>query len=628
MRGLSSFLSLPSALSALVAVLALQAAAAPVAANTILTPANFKDTIANGVWFVEHFSPYCPHCRHFAPTWDTLVQHYASELDPGVSLAQVDCSLNGDLCADNGIKGYPQLNLYKDGQFVKTYRKDRELNLLVEFLDGYAEQTGSPDELAIVIPPTDTPAADTAAVPESDPVPASSAAAEADGAVAPTSTLPPAVRVQTPQGRSNANPKGEVVALTPATFDAFRAQGPMFVKFYAPWCGHCKKLAPTWVQLARHEQGVMNVAEVNCEENKALCAREKVEMFPVIKFYAGGVVTDYAGGRGYQQLVAFADKAGKPSMVPVSAEELAAHVAEEPVVYLFLHKGTDQDALDTVAQESQSLFGNPRVFTSTDASLFAHYGLPPAAPWALVAFADGDAAPVATFAPSYGSSSTQTAGVAAWLQAHRLPSALELSKDTFAGVMRAPQKPLVVLAAVPAGQEEEVRQRVVELGKKWRAKRKYAGGDGEVEGQGQRDVVFAWMKFEEGEKWLKGMYGLKPGAEAGVVITDHSKMLYYDVDMSGDKLALQSAVLFPVIDAVMEGALPPKHSENRIERFIRFLNDQMIALEFAVVHHPYWTALFGLGFVVFLVSMLRRLFNEDLGHPRDYHRLGKEGRLD
>lgn len=60
--------------------------------STLLTPQNFKATTEKGLWFIEHFSPYCPHCIHFKPTWDLLAEQESSL---GVSLAQVDCSVHG-----------------------------------------------------------------------------------------------------------------------------------------------------------------------------------------------------------------------------------------------------------------------------------------------------------------------------------------------------------------------------------------------------------------------------------------------------------------------------------------------------------------------------------------------------
>ena len=58
----------------------------------------------------------------------------------------------------------------------------------------------------------------------------------------------------------------------------------MFVKFFAPWCGHCKRLAPTWEELAKHYESTdgVKVAKVDCtsadNRNKDLCNEHGVSV--------------------------------------------------------------------------------------------------------------------------------------------------------------------------------------------------------------------------------------------------------------------------------------------------------------------------------------------------------------
>jgi protein disulfide-isomerase-like protein len=89
---------------------------------------------------------------------------------------------------------------------------------------------------------------------------------------------------------------------------------PALIKFYAPWCTHCKKLEPVFDELAQYvgSDGHMQVIKVNAVQNKA-CAKEfNVTKYPTITYVKNGHVGVYHGARKIESLKAFADRVRSP----------------------------------------------------------------------------------------------------------------------------------------------------------------------------------------------------------------------------------------------------------------------------------------------------------------------------
>lgn len=83
------------------------------------------------------------------------------------------------------------------------------------------------------------------------------------------------------------------------------------VRFYAPWCGHCKNLKPAYEKAAKSLDGLAQVAAVNCddESNKAFCGSMGVKGFPTLKTIrptgtkGKPIIIDYQGERSAKAIV-------------------------------------------------------------------------------------------------------------------------------------------------------------------------------------------------------------------------------------------------------------------------------------------------------------------------------------
>lgn len=130
-----------------------------------------------------------------------------------------------------------------------------------------------------------------------------------------------------------ANAESSVLDLIPDNFDkiVLRSGKPALVEFFAPWCGHCKKLAPVWEELAQSftfAEDKVSIGKVDADEHKELGRRFGVQGFPTLKWFDGksDKPTDYDGGRDLDSLSAFiVEKTGikiKTKKSPPSAVEM------------------------------------------------------------------------------------------------------------------------------------------------------------------------------------------------------------------------------------------------------------------------------------------------------------------
>jgi protein disulfide-isomerase-like protein len=152
---------------------------------------------------------------------------------------------------------------------------------------------------------------------------------------------------------------GSVVNLTSDNYESLTSGKIVFIKFFAPWCGHCKAMAADWEQLAGDFAGDANkmIAEVDCteEENQDLCQENEVQGFPTIKFGEPFALEDYQGGRDYESLSAFAKDNLKPACSPfnISLCEGDAKAAIEKVMAMSEEDLNNQ--IDAVDEELDAL---------------------------------------------------------------------------------------------------------------------------------------------------------------------------------------------------------------------------------------------------------------------------------
>ncbi len=98
----------------------------------------------------------------------------------------------------------------------------------------------------------------------------------------------------------------DILNLSDATFDEAvgGSDTPVLVDFWAEWCGPCKMIAPTLVEIATEQRGKLTVGKLNVDDNPDTARRFDVMSIPtLLVFKDGKQVKRLVGAKGKGQLL-------------------------------------------------------------------------------------------------------------------------------------------------------------------------------------------------------------------------------------------------------------------------------------------------------------------------------------
>ena len=125
-----------------------------------------------------------------------------------------------------------------------------------------------------------------------------------------------------------------VAPLTKSNFSSVTANPDALwlVEFYAPWCGHCKRLAPILDEIAGEVEGV-SIGKVDATTETALRDRYSVKGYPTVLMMQHGKTWEHRGQRNKPGILKLVERMKQPAVATLATER-EFRKASRPVLFL------------------------------------------------------------------------------------------------------------------------------------------------------------------------------------------------------------------------------------------------------------------------------------------------------
>lgn len=135
----------------------------------------------------------------------------------------------------------------------------------------------------------------------------------------------------------------------------------LLVKFVAPWCGHCKSLAPAYAAAAKQlaeSNSEIKLASVDATIEQDLAQKFDVKGYPTIKFFSDGTTFEYTGGRTQDDLLSWLKKKTGPAADQLNTvDDLNKLKKAGDVVVIGAFEDLQSDAAVTFLQVAKTVDG-------------------------------------------------------------------------------------------------------------------------------------------------------------------------------------------------------------------------------------------------------------------------------